>query len=187
MFSLTRAAGSWKMVGVRATRGSSVRTLRPALYRYLFPSRARMVFPQTRLTLIERLAGGGNEADWRAFLHDYWGPVCRLARQRGSPTVEDAEDVAAETLEAIVKNNLLARWSANRSAKLRTLICAVVRNILANRARVASGREHLVRDHGGQLDRYVEFAIEWSRLGDFLRDRGGLEAAIRKSSGVATT
>jgi pimeloyl-ACP methyl ester carboxylesterase len=117
-----------------------------------------MVFPPTLLTLIERLAGGGEEADWREFLRDYWGPVCRFARQRGSLTVDDAEDVASETLEAIVKNNLLARWSANRSAKLRTLICAVVRNILSNRARVETGRDRLIQDHRGQLDRYLAVA-----------------------------
>jgi len=39
---------------------------------------------------------------------------------------------------------LLARWAGNRSAKLRTLLCSVVRNILANRARVQAGRERLV-------------------------------------------
>jgi len=117
-----------------------------------------MAFPQTRLTLIERLAGGGGGDDWREFLRDYWGPVCRFARQRGSLTCEDAEDVASETLEAIVKNNLLARWSANRSAKLRTLICTVVRNILSNRARIATGRDRVVRDHGGELDRYLDLS-----------------------------
>src|SRR5215471_14741399 len=115
-----------------------------------------MAFPQTRLTLIERLAGGGAESDWREFLRDYWGPVCRFARFRGNLKSEDAEDVASETLEAIVKNGLLARWSANRSAKLRTLICAVVVNVLSNRARVAIGRKRVVREHGGQLDRYFD-------------------------------
>jgi RNA polymerase sigma factor (sigma-70 family) len=117
-----------------------------------------MAFPQTRHTLIQRLASGGEESDWREFLRDYWGPVCRFARSRGSLTLEDAEDVASETLEAIVKNNLLARWSANRSAKLRTLICAVVRNVLANRARVASGRDRIVREHAGELDRYLDLS-----------------------------
>lgn len=115
-----------------------------------------MAFPQTRHTLIERLATGGGEADWGEFLRDYWGPVCRFARLRGNLTSEDAEDVASETLQAIVKNDLLARWSANRSAKLRTLICAVVRNVLSNRTRVEAGRERLVREHGGQLDRYLD-------------------------------
>lgn len=115
-----------------------------------------MSFPQTRLTLIERLAGGGRDADWREFLDDYWGPVCRFARQRGNLKPEEAEDVASLTLEAIVRNNLLARWSAHRSAKLRTLICAVVRNVLSNRSRVEAGRVRVVREHGGQLDRYLD-------------------------------
>jgi RNA polymerase sigma factor (sigma-70 family) len=114
-----------------------------------------MAFPQTRHSLIERLAGGGDEADWRDFLEDYWGPVCRFARQRANLTLEDAEDVASETLEAIVKNNLLSRWSTDRSAKLRTLICAVVRNVLSNRARVEVGRARIVREHAGELDRYA--------------------------------
>ncbi len=115
-----------------------------------------MAFPQTRLTLIQRLAGGGAPDDWQEFLNDYWGPVCRFARARGNLSPEDAEDVASETLAAVVKNNLLARWSADRSAKLRTLLCAVVRNVLSNRARIASGRDRLVRDHAGALDRYVD-------------------------------
>src|SRR5689334_8157671 len=115
-----------------------------------------MAFPQTRHTLIQRLASGGEESDWREFLRDYWGPVCRFARSRANLTLEDGEDVASETLEAIVKNNLLARWSANKSAKLRTLICAVVRNVLSNRARVATGRDRIVREHACELDRYLD-------------------------------
>jgi RNA polymerase sigma factor (sigma-70 family) len=114
-----------------------------------------MAFPQTRHSLIERLASGGDEADWRDFLEDYWGPVCRFARQRGNLTLEDSEDVASETLAAVVKNNLLSRWSTDRSAKLRTLICAVVRNVLSNRARIEIGRARIVREHAGQLDRYA--------------------------------
>lgn len=119
-----------------------------------------MAFPNTQLSLIERLAGGGSDNDWRTFLEDYWGPVCRFARQHASLNAEDAEDVAAEVLEAFVKNGLLARWSANRSAKLRTLICTVVRNVLSNRNRVAAGRARVVREHGGQLDRYLESSEE---------------------------
>jgi DNA-directed RNA polymerase specialized sigma24 family protein len=70
-------------------------------------------------------------------------------------SVEDAEDVASETLEAIIKGNLLARWSSDRTAKLRTLICAVVRNVLSNRARVETGRERLVHEHASELERYL--------------------------------
>lgn len=115
-----------------------------------------MAFPQTHVTLIERLAGGGDNTDWAEFLQDYWEPVCRFARQRGNLSREDAEDVASETLEAIVRNKLLTRWSADRSAKLRTLICTVVLNILSNRGRVASGRKRAVSDHAGELDRYLD-------------------------------
>src|SRR5437879_4084689 len=39
-----------------------------------------MSFPQTRPTLIERLAAAGEERDWQEFLTDYWGPICRFAR-----------------------------------------------------------------------------------------------------------
>src|SRR5260370_1349599 len=107
----------------------------------------RMVFPNTRLTLIQRLAGGGCDADWREFMNDYWGPVCRFAQGRGNLTHADAEDVAAEVFEAILKNRLLERWSKARSAKLRTLICCVVRRAMSNRFRVAAGRDRLLREH----------------------------------------
>lgn len=113
-----------------------------------------MAFPETRHTLIKRLAQGGQAADWHEFLSDYWGPVCRFAQRRGAMSATDAEDVAAQTLEAVIRNSLLSRWSENRSAKLRTLICTVVRNVISNRARVASGRERLAREHGGSLNRY---------------------------------
>ena len=53
-----------------------------------------MVFPQTRVTLIQRLASGGSEEDWGQFLSDYWGPVCRFSLRWGVGTVDDAEDVA---------------------------------------------------------------------------------------------
>ena len=111
-----------------------------------------MSFPQTRHTLIQRIAGAGDEADWRQFFADYWGPICRFSRRGGSLTADDAEDVAAQTFEALIRNRLLTQWASTRSAKLRTLLCAVVRNVLSNRARVLAGRARLLRDHGGRLD-----------------------------------
>jgi DNA-directed RNA polymerase specialized sigma24 family protein len=95
-----------------------------------------MAFPETRLTLIQRIASTGDDADWRQFLGDYWGPVCRFAAQRGSLGLADAEDVASLTFEALIANQLLPRWVINRSAKLRTLLCTVTRNVMSNRARV---------------------------------------------------
>jgi RNA polymerase sigma factor (sigma-70 family) len=111
-----------------------------------------MSFPQTRHTLIQRLAAGGDDRDWRQFLADYWGPICRFARRGGTLSWEDAEDVAAQTFQALLHNRLLARWVTQRSAKLRTLLCTVVRNTLSNRARVEKGRARLLREHGGRLD-----------------------------------
>jgi DNA-directed RNA polymerase specialized sigma24 family protein len=116
-----------------------------------------MSFPQTQLTLIQRLAKGASQADWREFLDDYWEPVCRFSRGRSGLSREDSEDVATEVFEILYKNQLLERWSQMRSAKLRTLICSVIRNVLSNRLRVEAGRARLVREHGGQLNRYVAF------------------------------
>lgn len=105
-----------------------------------------MTFPLTRLTLIQRLASGGSEEDWSVFLAEYWGPVCRFALRFGANGLPDAEDVASHTFEIILSNQLLGRWTANRSAKLRSLLCSVVRNVLSNRHRVAAGRERLQPD-----------------------------------------
>jgi DNA-directed RNA polymerase specialized sigma24 family protein len=58
-----------------------------------------------------------------------------------------------------VRNQLLARWVLRRSARLRTLLCTVVRNVLANDARVRAGRERLVREHGGRLEARPGFPV----------------------------
>jgi len=106
-----------------------------------------MNFPQTRQTLIQRIAATGAEDDWREFMIDYWRPVCRFAARWGKIGVDDAEDVAAITFQALISGDLLSRWSQNRSAKLRTLLCTIVRNVLSNRARVSSGRQRLLEEN----------------------------------------
>lgn len=103
-----------------------------------------MAFPQTRHTLIERLAVGGNEHDWRDFLVDYWVPVCRFALRRGNGRLDEAEDVAGQAFEIVLRNKLLARWAASRQAKLRTLLCSVVCKVQANAFRAAKNREALL-------------------------------------------
>jgi DNA-directed RNA polymerase specialized sigma24 family protein len=115
-----------------------------------------MSFPETRATLIRRLAADRKAAGWAEFHRDYWRPICRFVRWNGGLTEADAEDVAAEVFETLVKTELLARWVDSRTAKLRTLLCSVTRNILSNRRRVGEGRARLIRDHGGALDRYRE-------------------------------
>ena len=111
-----------------------------------------MSFPDTRHTFIYRLATSNTEADWREFLTDYWGPVCRFAQRRAGLRIEDAEDTAAQTFEALIRNQLLVRWVAKRSAKLRTLLCSVIRNVLANKHRVEAGRVRLLRENAEVID-----------------------------------
>ncbi len=81
-----------------------------------------MSFPQTSKTLIFRVVTEGNERDWHQFLSDYWLPVCRFAQQRAKLGIEDAEDVASETFEAILRNQLLKRWVADRIYGLRATL-----------------------------------------------------------------
>ena len=134
-----------------------------------------MSFPETRLTLIQRLSAGGTAEDWQDFLGDYWGPVCRFALRSGAGQLDNAEDVAVETFEVLWESRLLVRWIANRTARLRSLLCSVTRKILANRHRVRAGRERLARDaadHWAQSesteDRQIEiFYAAW--VEDLLR------------------
>jgi len=105
-----------------------------------------MSFPETRATLILRLAGGGTEADWRQFLNDYWGPLTRFAVRSGNLPLDQAEDVAAETFVVLLRSPVLSRWHDRPAGKLRTLLCGVVRNLLSNRQRVAGGRRRLLKE-----------------------------------------
>lgn len=115
-----------------------------------------MTFPETRLTLIQRIASGGTAADWRRFFDDYWRPVFRFSARWGHLKAEDAEDVTSTTFEVLLSRGLLSRWVTERNARLRTLICTIVRNQLSNRGRIQSGRERLLREHGGKLDYLAE-------------------------------
>jgi RNA polymerase sigma factor (sigma-70 family) len=118
-----------------------------------------MAFPQTRHSLIQRLVAAPTKGDWQEFVNDYWGPVCRFAQRRAPLTREDAEDVASETFEILLRKRLLTRWVVNRSAKLRTLLCCVVRNLLANRARVEKGRQRLRREAAKDRARLSESPV----------------------------
>lgn len=121
-----------------------------------------MSFPQTRVTLIRRLAVGGTEEDWRQFLSDYRGPVCRFALRWGATCYDDAEDVASQTFEILLESQLLSRWASSRSAKLRSLLCAVTRNILANRHRVETGRRALAEGIRQHFEELAEEKQRWS-------------------------
>jgi len=107
-----------------------------------------MGFPQTRHTLIQRLADRGGEADWQQFLSDYWGPLCRFAQRQGRLTLADAEDVAGATFEVLLRKQLLERWVSDPSAKLRTLLCTVSKHVIGNRIRIHKRRKELMQEHG---------------------------------------
>jgi RNA polymerase sigma factor (sigma-70 family) len=111
-----------------------------------------MSFPQTQHTLIHRIVASNSDRDWAAFFEDYWTPICRFAMRKGCSTLDEAEDVAAQTFEIVWKNNLLARWVASRSAKLRTVLCSVVRKVIANLIRVRQARENAALRGREKLD-----------------------------------
>jgi DNA-directed RNA polymerase specialized sigma24 family protein len=110
-----------------------------------------MAFPLTRRSVIEAIAAG-DEAAWGCFVADYWGPLCRFALRRGGGlTLADAEDVTCDVFLVLVKNRLLARWIDQPTARLRTLLCSVARNLLANRGRVGRNRAELLRENQEEL------------------------------------
>ncbi len=121
-------------------------------FRY-FRRRTIMNFPNTSLTLIQRLVDGGSEEDWAVFFEDYWGAVCRFSLRWGARDPADAEEISSQTFEVLWENRLLVRWLSNRLAKLRTLLCVVTRNILSQRNRVQSNRDRLFRKMLDELDR----------------------------------
>ncbi len=108
-------------------------------------------FPETRQTLICRIANDSESPEWAVFLDDYWGPVLRFAMRRGQLKVVDAEDIAAETFVILVQQDLLAKWLSHPRSKLRSLLFAVVSNLISNRARINSGRERKHDQIAGSL------------------------------------
>ncbi len=101
-------------------------------------------FPQTRQSLIQRIVDNHESAEWKIFLDDYWGPIVRFAARRGRLSIPDAEDITAEVFIILLSANLLSRWLKDRRSKLSTMLCAVVKNMISNRARVQSGRENIM-------------------------------------------
>lgn len=111
-----------------------------------------MTFPETRHTLIQRIAFSNSEADWWQFLNDYWGPVCRFAASKGNLSWHDAEDVTSQTFTVLLSNRLLEKWTMQPTAKLRTLLCAVVKKVLSNRNRVEQNRQKNLQEQVARGD-----------------------------------
>jgi len=110
-----------------------------------------MNFPTTRYTLIHRLATGAAEEDWALFLADYWRPLCRFAARWGRLNLDDAEDLASLTLQVLIRNGLLERWVGDRRARLRTLLCGVVRRAISNHTRKKSREGRHLREYHKEM------------------------------------
>lgn len=81
----------------------------------------------------------------------YWMPLCRFARFRAGVDRSVAEDVTSQAFEILLTKRLLAKWMTHRSTKLRSLLCAVVRNVLSNRVRVQQRRKQIIKERGPEL------------------------------------
>lgn len=129
-----------------------------------------MSFPETRPTLIQRIATDNREADWQEFLSDYWRPICRFAARWGNLSFDDAEDVASATFEILVSKDLLSSWASKPAAKLRSLLCQIIRNLLSNQSRVNRRRQELLKENVAALKKmdgiYIDEAVECREVTD---------------------
>lgn len=87
-------------------------------------------FPDTRISLILRLAAAEDVEAWREFAAVYAPAVFALARRRGLQPA-DAEDFLQELLLAVAR--AAGRWQPDNSrARFRTWLYRVARNLLAD-------------------------------------------------------
>ncbi len=87
-------------------------------------------FPETRISLIIRLAAANDVDAWREFAELYAPAVFSLARMRGLQTA-DAEDFVQELLLAVAR--AATRWQPDgERARFRTWLYAVSKNLLAD-------------------------------------------------------
>ena len=124
--------------------------------------------PETRITLIQRLQHGGDEAAWEEFVAIYRPAIVRMAlRKQLQPT--DAEDLAQQVLLAVSRN--IDKWKQDRTrARFRTWLQTVVRNTTLNALTrkprdQATGGTTAVQQLNQQPDREdsIWFDAEWRR------------------------
>jgi RNA polymerase sigma factor (sigma-70 family) len=73
----------------------------------------------------------------------------------GRQTLDDSEDIASITFQALIANQLLNRWMKEPRSKFRTLLCSVARNVISNQVRISSGRQRLIRENQDLLQQFL--------------------------------
>ena len=106
-----------------------------ALTEYLSGRNILSRFPDTRISLILRLASAEDADSWREFASNYAPAVFAIARRRGLQPA-DAEDFVQELLLAVAR--AAGRWQADANrARFRTWLFRIARNLLADHFRHA--------------------------------------------------
>lgn len=105
-----------------------------------------MAFPETRVSLIRRIVTSGDAAFWDQFVAGYWRATCRFAMRIGNLQWNDAEDVASQVFEVIVRKSLLQSWLAKPEARFKTLLCTVVRHVVHNTVRTKQRETRKIAD-----------------------------------------
>lgn len=129
-------------------------------------------FPDTRISLILRLAAAEDVEAWREFAAIYAPAVFAMARRRGLQAA-DAEDFLQELLLAVAR--AAGRWQPDENrARFRTWLYRVARNLLADhfarRSALAASQSQSQTDQAEVADRggfdesiQQEFELEYRR------------------------
>jgi RNA polymerase sigma-70 factor, ECF subfamily len=108
--------------------------------------------PQTRYSLLVRLAGPDDEAAWSEFLAIYEGAVLRYCRSRGLQEA-DAHDVVQEVLLAV--HRAMGDWvPSGRTGSFRTWLLQTAHRICLKTLRRQYGRDRAVG--GSSAQRRIE-------------------------------
>lgn len=119
-------------------------------------------FPETRISLILRLAAADDAQAWREFAGLYAPAVYALAQRRGLQAA-DAEDFVQELLIAVAR--AAGRWQPDHGrARFRTWLFRVAMNLLADHFR-NHARLHATADHAAVEQ--VEAAQATNLVSDF--------------------